>query len=84
MTILTTAWSLQHRAENWYHRPRLQKRHEDDSWSLGADVILTVGFGMIALGYLFFEVWWIIGGAMLFWMGIMTLEEEGPSDRSSS
>jgi hypothetical protein len=78
MTLLDSAWVAQHRIEAWYRRPRAHKQSESTMPKVGADIILAVGLAMTALGFLFWYVWWIIGGVMLFWMGIMTLEDTKP------
>ena len=34
---------------------------------------MVIGFGWAALGFYLMEFWWIFGGFMLFYMGVMTL-----------
>jgi hypothetical protein len=45
----------------------------NDSLSVSSNIIMAIGFGWAALGFYLMEFWWIFGGFMLFYMGVMTL-----------
>ena len=38
-----------------------------------SEFLMTAGFLMGVAGFVLPEMWWVIGGTMLFFMGVMTL-----------
>ena len=41
--------------------------------TVSSEFLMTAGFLMGVAGFVVPEMWWVIGGTMLFFMGVMTL-----------
>lgn len=49
---------------------------------VSSDIVMAAGFGMIIYGWWSGLIWWIFGGTLLFFMGIVTLTEtKKPGER---
>lgn len=81
--IIEKAWILQHRLEAWYARPRPRKE-EDPRFAVNPEWVMAGGVAWAILGLFFREYYWILGGFLLFYMGVMTLPENEEEDLSTS
>jgi len=71
-TLLESAWRLQHRIEDWYARPRPRKE-EDPRFAVNPEWVMAGGVAWAILGLLLREYYWVLGGFLLFYMGVMAL-----------
>ena len=49
------------------------------SLTVTSEFLMTAGFLMGVAGFVLPEMWWVIGGTMLFFMGVMTLPPTVPN-----
>jgi hypothetical protein len=54
------------------------------SSSLIIDLYLSVGFGMAIIGVVLHQIWFIFGGFLIFYMGIMDIKPNSSEDEGVS
>ena len=47
--------------------------------TISSDFLMLVGFLMAVAGWLLPEIYWVLGGTMLFFMGVMSLPPSAPN-----
>jgi hypothetical protein len=71
MTILSSAWALQHRIEAWYHKPRVHKQSTITP-EVSLDIALVVGTCLVAYGFQADYIWWIFGGTLIICLAVIS------------
>ena len=53
---------------------RVKSKGNASQLALSSDLLMLIGFVWCLLGFIFKQFWWELGGFMLLYMGVMTLE----------
>jgi len=48
--------------------------------TIGVDIYLCIGFGLAVMGVILHQIWFIFGGFLIFYMGIMDIKPNSSDD----